>query len=633
MMMKNLFNPLSAWMLVLSAVLVGSAAVGDTVRLSLNVTEEVPRYNSVIRTDSFDVPAGENTLQVVLPEVYKGNEQSEESLSGMVNLTLNGSPITFAFTFSKLVSQKCDIIATATIEVSAASTVAGTVNHPDYKAFVVTLNGQGGSGGGDSGGGDSGGEEPPSPPSGPIVAEGDANIDLVTLTYNDAACTEYGVSFHSFVPLASPMVQVVEGVATSSNDFGSARILSGSDISKASLTTVEYKEYSPLDYSFTHTYEGRADVIKDETTYIYKAVLGVLGFGRTYSYRVGGTDAEGAALWSPIYSFTTRPETTGEFSFIFTADTQPSCFDCKGYVGVNRLFANAFAKAPNVHFLVSGGDFVYCSDEGMNSITVWRNVINGGNNLNTDLGSSLFAEHPWLVTNGNHDNNRVQEFFNNRTLSMANDYYSYDYGDAHFVVLDNGHNGTFDTAQLTWLNNDLAGTAKKWKIIFVHFSLYCTTDRDLGVNKDTLEENAVRVQLLEYVDKYHVDLVVSAHVNESYYTSYPIFGGERTSEVPVRTDGVDRYSSPSGTIYMQNAGSGLGSDLKGGLKGKLNTNTTDLTAGFRNRLPLLRDAEVGYEASFAVFDIGREKLKVNRYYIDSSLNSQLYANGQFEIVK
>lgn len=627
--MKNL---LSQWLLVLTMVFAAAfagKAEGDTVVLSFNVTEQVPRYTNVTRTDTFDVPVGENELQIILPDVYKGNEKSVETLAGWVNLTLNGSHITFSFSFSEVVAQKCNVIATATIDVSAASTVAGSVSHPDFKAFVISVNGEGG-------GGTTPGEDPipPQPPHEPIVVEGDANIDLVTLTCNDAACTEYGVSFHSFTALASPAVQIVEGVATSSNDFSSAKTISGSGISKASYTTVEYKDYNPLDYSFDHTYEERADVVNGTTTHVYKAVLDGLGFDRTYSYRVGGTDARGREMWSPIYSFTSRPESAGEYSFIFTADTQPSSFDSKGYVGVNRLLGNAFAKAPNARFLVSGGDFVYCSDsEGANSITVWRNVINGGNNLNANFGGSIFAEHPWFVTNGNHDNNRVQEFFNNRTPGMSSDYYSYDYGDAHFVVMDNGHNGTFDTAQLTWLNNDLAGTAKKWKIIFLHFSLYCTTDRDLGVDTVTLAENDVRTRLLEYIDKYHVDLVVSAHVNESYYTSYPIYGGAKTSDVPTRTDGVDCYSSPSGTIYMQNAGSGLGSDLVGGLKGKLNTNTQDLSIGFRNRLSLLRDAEIGYEASFAVFDISRDALRVRRYYIDSALNSRLYANGQFRIIK
>ena len=117
------------------------------------------------------------------------------------------------------------------------------------------------------------------------------------------------------------------------------------------------------------------------------------------------------------------------------------------------------------------------------------------------------------------------------------------------------------------------------------------------------------------------------------FTTRPETAGAKTADVPSRTGGVDCYRSPSGTIYMQNAGSGLGSDLKGGLNGKLNTNTQDITAGFRNRLPILRDAEVGYESSFAVFDISCDTLKVNRYYIDASLNSRLYDNGQFQISK
>ncbi|MCQ2404869.1 MAG: metallophosphoesterase family protein, partial [Clostridia bacterium] len=506
------------------------------------------------------------------------------------------------------------------------------VQHPNHDPFTVSVNGQGGNT--PSQGSQSGSQATTEPSSyAPIEVEGTENYDLVTLTYLDAACSEYGLTFHSFADLSAPVIQIVEGPVANDAAFASARTISGASISESTASTCEYTEYDPTNYTFVHTYENRGNVVNGVTTHIYKAKLDSLDFGKTYSYRVGDT---ALGTYSPVYTFTTRPQTVSDFSFIYTADTQPSCFDGLGYLGVNALFNKAFAKAPNAQFLVSGGDFVYCSDEGQSSITVWRNVINGGNNKNTGAAGSLFASHPWFIANGNHDANKVQQFLNNKVTGTgdANDYYSYDYGDAHFVVLDSGHNGSLDTAQLNWLSSDLASTTKKWKVLFLHFSLYCTTDRDLGVDKTTLAERSDRQTLLNIIDTNKVDLVVSAHVNESYYTSYPLKGGAKTADVPTKTGGVDCYTSPSGTIYMQNGGSGLGSDLKGGNKGKLNTNTQDVNVGFRNRIgTVLRDAEVGYEASYAVFDVSSTTLKVNRYYLDSGLNSVLYTNGQFQITK
>lgn len=59
---KHLFQWLLGLAVSFSAALVGSAADGDTVVLSFNVKEQAPKNNSVVRTDTFDVPTGENEL-------------------------------------------------------------------------------------------------------------------------------------------------------------------------------------------------------------------------------------------------------------------------------------------------------------------------------------------------------------------------------------------------------------------------------------------------------------------------------------------------------------------------------------------------------------------------------------------
>ena len=605
---------------------------GDTYTLSLNISEEAPRYNTVTHTDSFQVPKNQDaTIEIVVLAYQDLDVNDTAKIKGFVSLTgatLSGDPV-----IGEISDHKYPITFTYKVTMDSDKTVSGTIASPIFEASSISVNGQGGTtptGGSEAS--QSGGTTQPSSYA-PIEVEGTENYDLVTLTYLDAACSEYGLTFHSFADLSAPVIQIVEGPVADDAAFASARTISGASISESTASTCEYLDYDPTNYTFTHTYENRGNVVNGVTTHIYKAKLDGLDFGKTYSYRVGDT---ALGTFSPVYTFTTRPQTISDFSFIYTADTQPSCFDGVGYLGVNALLNKAFQKAPNAQFLVSGGDFVYCSDEGQGSISVWRNVINGGNNKNTGAAGSLFASHPWFIANGNHDAGKVQQFMNNKVTGTggANDYYSYDYGDAHFVVLDSGDNGSLGTAQLNWLSSDLASTTKKWKVLFLHFSLYCTTDRDLGVNKDTLAESSDRQTLLNIIDTNKVDLVVSAHVNESYYTSYPLKGGAKTADVPTNVGGVDCYTSPSGTIYMQNGGSGLGSDLKGGQKGKLNTNTQDVNVGFRNRIgTVLKDAEVGYEASYAVFDVSSTTLKVNRYYLDSGLNSVLYTNGQFQISK
>ena len=365
-------------------------------------------------------------------------------------------------------------------------------------------------------------------------------------------------------------------------------------------------------------------MVYDVVTYGYQAKLSIDGtnvkYGTTYSYRAGDPSKN---LWSPIYTFATRPATVGDFSFIFTADTQPDLGDNQAPRGMNMLFNKAIDTAPTASFFVSGGDFVYCSDEGQGSITTWRRMINGSN-ANTGSAGSLFTSKPWFVANGNHDNNKVQSFFNNGLSNRAEDYYSFNYGNAHIVVLDSGHSGNLTSAQLTWLESDLAAASSaKWKIVVLHWPFYCHNERDLsGSSRDALT----------IFDTYGVDLCISAHVNEDYYTTYPLKAGAVTTTAVSKVGDIEYYTNPGGTIYMQNAGSGLGGDLKTG-KGVMYTGKKDGGLNYSYAAAgLMRDGECGNEASFAVVRVESGKLTVNRYYLDGSTVKR-YANGQFGIIK
>jgi hypothetical protein len=51
---------------------------------------------------------------------------------------------------------------------------------------------------------------------------------------------------------------------------------------------------------------------------------------------------------------------------------------------------------------------------------------------------------------------------------VANRYWSFDYGPVHFAVVDQYVPYGPGSAQLTWLENDLASTDKPWKIVYLH---------------------------------------------------------------------------------------------------------------------------------------------------------------------
>ena len=99
--------------------------------------------------------------------------------------------------------------------------------------------------------------------------------------------------------------------------------------------------------------------------------------------------------------------------------------------------------------------------------------------------------------------------------------YSFDYGNAHFAVLNSGTDWSESdkvkimAEQAKWLDKDLEASDKKWNIVMVHMSMYpAKTER-----YDT------RAELTVVIDKHGVDLVLSGH-DHMVTRTYPMKNGE-----------------------------------------------------------------------------------------------------------
>jgi|GEM_PF-1116007 len=95
-------------------------------------------------------------------------------------------------------------------------------------------------------------------------------------------------------------------------------------------------------------------------------------------------------------------------------------------------------------------------------------------------------------------------------------YYSFDYGNIHFVVLDSyassrSTNGTM----LTWLENDLAQNTQRWTIAFWHHPPYTKGSHDSDTETQLIE---MRQNALPILEDAGVDLVMSGH-SHSYERS------------------------------------------------------------------------------------------------------------------
>ena len=106
-------------------------------------------------------------------------------------------------------------------------------------------------------------------------------------------------------------------------------------------------------------------------------------------------------------------------------------------------------------------------------------------------------------------------------------YYSFDYGNMHFICLDSYETDRSpDGAMMTWLEADLAANDREWVIAFWHHSPYSKGERDSDTGRRSI---ALRQNAVPLLERYGVDLVLTGH-SHSYERSYLIDGHYELSD-------------------------------------------------------------------------------------------------------
>jgi len=95
----------------------------------------------------------------------------------------------------------------------------------------------------------------------------------------------------------------------------------------------------------------------------------------------------------------------------------------------------------------------------------------------------------------------------------AERYYSFDAGTAHFVVLDSMKFQRSDTRgqkeMLHWLEQDIAATDRKWRIVFFHHAIFSHGPH--GTYGDIGQNRTMRQRLAPILQRYGIQLVVFGH--------------------------------------------------------------------------------------------------------------------------
>ena len=139
-------------------------------------------------------------------------------------------------------------------------------------------------------------------------------------------------------------------------------------------------------------------------------------------------------------------------------------------------------------------------------------------------------------------------------------YYSFDYGNIHFIVLDSQDTSrAVGSPMLTWLEADLQASNADWNIAFWHHPPYTKGSHDSDTETQLIE---MRQNVLPILESYGVDLVLTGH-SHSYERSKFIDGHYGLSSTfsdalhviqsgSGRTDGTGAYTKAS--TSLSNAG-------------------------------------------------------------------------------
>jgi len=235
----------------------------------------------------------------------------------------------------------------------------------------------------------------------------------------------------------------------------------------------------------------------------------------TYEYEVGDGSSTG---WSAPYTFTTAPDTTTPFKFIYMGDAQ------NGLDTWGKLVHNAHAAEPDTAFYIMAGDLVNRGNERDDWDLFFHNA------------AGVYDQKQLVPCIGNHEDQgdhgpwMYLELFDlpeNGPVGVTPERaYSFTYSNALFVVLDSN---VLPSEQVEWLDAQLANSDATWKFAVYHHPAYSS-----GANRNNAD---VRELWGALFDKYHVDLALQGH-DHAYLRTWPMKNEQRVG------------SAAEGTIYI-----------------------------------------------------------------------------------
>lgn len=134
-------------------------------------------------------------------------------------------------------------------------------------------------------------------------------------------------------------------------------------------------------------------------------------------------------------------------------------------------------------------------------------------------------------------------------------YYSFDYGNIHFICLDSYESDRSpESPMFTWLAQDAASSDKDWKVAFWHHPPYTKGSHDSDIETELIEIREIALPILEDAG---VDIVLGGH-SHSYERSYLIdghYGASDSFTSNMKKDGGSGREDESGPYQKRHLGS------------------------------------------------------------------------------
>ena len=242
-----------------------------------------------------------------------------------------------------------------------------------------------------------------------------------------------------------------------------------------------------------------------------------------YFYRVSAENSHGESTISDVRTFQTAPDSDTAYAFAVISDTQSNPKVAK------QIAELAWAERPS--FVVHPGDLV---GTGTND-SHWTQEF-------FPAMESLISRVPFFPVLVNHEVN-ADNYFDYVSLPNPEYYYEFQYGNAHFFMIDSNRKVGKGSEQFDWLDEALGKSTAQWKFVVHHHPAYSSDENDYGdlwkTNRSTQGDLRVR-DLCKLYDKHSVNIVFNGHIH-SYERTWPV---------------KDAQANNDGTIYMITGGGG-----------------------------------------------------------------------------